>query len=327
MRFLRGYPAGLALSLLMLAPQLASAAWNNVFQVTCNRCNSSTSSSYYYSYSVPVAAPAANCCQPQTAYVQRSYYQPVTTYQQCTNYEPVTSYRTSYYYEPVTSYSYSSYYDPCSGCCQQVATPTTSYRLRSQCNAVTNYVARISYKPVTSYRQSCYWEQVQVPSCPTTSSSTTVVTPPAASTQAPPVVPELNPGSSTVTEQKVSPPATISEEKSTIIPPSQPLKRSTTVTPPPMPPVRTDRMASTGSARSVLAGQVVLANYEPRANAKVTFVSAKNVNDRRPASIDGDGRFQVDLPAGGWYVYVDNKYHNELSVRGNEARNLTLVSR
>ena len=31
MRFVRGFPAGWALSLLLFAPQLASAAWDNVF--------------------------------------------------------------------------------------------------------------------------------------------------------------------------------------------------------------------------------------------------------------------------------------------------------
>ncbi|MFO0809116.1 MAG: hypothetical protein U0746_10865 [Gemmataceae bacterium] len=264
------------------------------------------------------ACPSNNCCQPQTAYVQRSYYQPVTSYEAVTNYEPVTSYRTSYYYEPVTSYYYSSYYDPCSGCCQKVATPTTSYRLRSQCNAVTNYVARISYKPVTSYRQSCYWEQVQLPSCPTPAPVAAVP-----STAAPPLVPgATNPGSET-SEFKISPPAQITEEKTTIIPPSQPSRRSTPIPPP----VKAEHVASLGAPASVLTGQVVLTNYSPRSGAKVTFVSATNLENRSPATADADGRFQVSLPAGGWYVYVDNKYHNQLTVRGSEARNVTVMSR
>ena len=151
-----------ALTLLLLAPSFAPAAWNNVFQVTC--CGGGRRTAAYAPYTACAPPCPAPC--PTTAYVQRSYYQPVQSYQAVSYYEPVTSYRTSHYYEPVTSYSYSSYYDPCSGCCQQVATPTTSYRLRTQCNACVNYVQRIGYKPVTSYRQSFYWEQVQAPACP-----------------------------------------------------------------------------------------------------------------------------------------------------------------
>ena len=88
MRLSRGCPAGWALSLLMLAPQLAPAAWNNVFQVTCNKCRKETTSAYYAPIVVN-AAPACpnNCCQPQTSYVQRSYYQPVTSYETVTSYD------------------------------------------------------------------------------------------------------------------------------------------------------------------------------------------------------------------------------------------------
>src|SRR5436190_14263531 len=103
MRIVRAFPAGWALGLVLVAPQLASAAWDNVFQVTC--CHKRPTTAAYY-------APPPPCCPapaPSVAYVQRSYYQPVTTYVAETHYEPVTSYRTSYYYEPVTSYTYSCY--------------------------------------------------------------------------------------------------------------------------------------------------------------------------------------------------------------------------
>lgn len=323
MRLLRGCPAGWALSLLLLAPQLAPAAWNNVFQVTCNSCRRQSTSNFapvvtFAAPSCPQPCPQT-CCSPQTSWVQRSYYQPVTSFQQVTNFEPVTTMRTSFFFEPVTSYHYSSFFDPCSGCCQKVATPTTSFRLRSQCNAVTSYVARVSLRPVTTYRQSCYWEQVQLPCSP----SATVATP-APATAAPPVagVPELNPGG-VVEQQKVTPPPVI-DEKITVIPPSQPLRRSTPVPPAP---VKAEHIASIGRSPSMLTGQVVLANYSPRSGAKVTFVSATNLSKRQPAMADDDGRFQVDLPAGEWYVYVDNKYHNAMNVRGNEARNVMVLSR
>src|SRR4051794_31670176 len=104
----RGFPAGWALSLLLLAPSLAPAAWDNVFQVTC--CKKRPVAAAYYAAPAPACcpAPAPSCCPaPSVAYVQRSYYQPMTSYVAGTHYEPVTSYRTSYYYEPVTSYTYS----------------------------------------------------------------------------------------------------------------------------------------------------------------------------------------------------------------------------
>src|SRR5262249_33936823 len=126
-----------ALALLAVDAQSARAAWNNVFQVCCNSCQSR---SVVANYAAP--DPCCNPCPPvcTTRYVQRCYYQPVTCYQTKTYYEPVTTYRTSYYYEPVTSYRYSCYYDPCTCSYQQVACPTTCYRLRSQCCPVQSWV-------------------------------------------------------------------------------------------------------------------------------------------------------------------------------------------
>lgn len=182
MRVLRSFGPACALLLVAAVAEPASAAWNNVFQVCCNRCRPRDRAqvSYY------AAAPNA-CCDPcpqpcpqpvcTTQYVQRCYYQPVTTYQTRTYYEPVTTYRTSYYYEPVTSYTYSCYYDPCTGCTTQKACPTTSYRLRSQCCAVQSWVQRCSQVPVTSYRTSYYYEPVttcstpQTPCCPTSAAA------------------------------------------------------------------------------------------------------------------------------------------------------------
>ena len=46
--------AGLSLAGLMTSVSSASAAWNNVFQVTCWNCQTRTNTSYY---SPPVAAP------------------------------------------------------------------------------------------------------------------------------------------------------------------------------------------------------------------------------------------------------------------------------
>ena len=166
MRPLQGSVWCCALAALVMANGSAAAAWNNVFQVCCHRCQSSN----YVAVPAPVAAaPAAcgGCQQCTTRYVQRCYYQPVVTYRQSCYMEPVTTYRTSYYYEPCTSVRYSCYYDPCTCRYQQIATPVTTYRLRSRCCPVTSYLQRCCLQPVTTYQQMTYYEP-QTTCCTTT---------------------------------------------------------------------------------------------------------------------------------------------------------------
>lgn len=189
---------------LFSAAEPASAAWNNVFQVTCLFRNRRTVTRYYapapaVAYSSPVVvtqqAYSSPCCTPcpqtqcTTNYVQRCYYQPVTTYQTRTYYEPVTTYRTSYYYQPVTSYTYSCYYDPCTCSYQQVAVPCTSYQLRAQSCPVKSWVQRCCTVPVTSYRRCCYWQPQTT--CCTTSVGAPVPCPPSNGSQ--PIVQQQQP--------------------------------------------------------------------------------------------------------------------------------------
>jgi hypothetical protein len=176
MRPLRGSVWCCALAALMLANGRAAAAWNNVFQVCCHRCQSSN----YVAVPAPAAAAPAPCGGCTTRYVQRCYYQPVVTYQQSCYMEPVTTYRTSYYYEPCTSVRYSCYYDPCTCRYQQIATPVTTYRLRSQCCPVTSYLQRCCLQPVTTYQQMTYYEP-QTTCCTTTIGAPVAAPPPAAS--------------------------------------------------------------------------------------------------------------------------------------------------
>ncbi len=179
-------PRWITASLLtLLASGPLHAAWDNVFQVTCNSCGH-TSSSYY--------TPSCDPCPQQTCttrYVQRCYYQPVTTYETRTYYEPVTTYRTSYYWEPVTSYRYTSYYDPSTCCYRQQACPTTCYRLRSQCCPVQSVVARYCTVPVQSQRLVTYYEPQ------TTCCQTTIGAP----------ISTLPPGASVIEQQPAGPPA------------------------------------------------------------------------------------------------------------------------
>jgi hypothetical protein len=316
------------------------AAWNNVFQVCCNSCRSSTSTYYtppVVAYSAPVVAYSAPACCPQTTYQQRCCYEPVTTYQTTTYYEPVTSYRTSYYYEPVTTYRYTSYYDPCTGCCQQVATPCTSFRLRSQCNAVVSYVQRTALKPVTTYRQSCYLQPVTScaapPACPTCTPPAVAAAP---ATVPPPAAAESTSPPPAATENR-QPPAAVGEER---IPPTNGLSRPgsaqqqrlTPVPASPVRPVRVDRIASNpGAAR--IQGQLVRDDrVTPRAGGQLVFVSGGERPIQQNVSVDSTGFFAVSLPAGEWHLYersTEGKavYHSALQVRNHEDRQVMVVSR
>lgn len=292
--------AGLAV--LLASAGTASAAWNNVAQPTCNSCQ--TRSSFF--------APApSNCCPQQVCYQQRCYYQPYTAYKMETVMEPVTTYRTSYYWAPVTTYRYTSYYDPCTGCCQKVATPCTSYALKAQCNAVQSYVQRCQMVPYTAYRQSCYMEPVvtsaPAPSCPTPA----VAEPPMA------VNPNTKPQPG-VSEDKNLPPQNLPNNRNRSVPNNNS-------------PVRSDRIAS--NANGQLQGTVVADDrITPKGNARIFFASAEKQGEQYSVQADPSGRFNVELPPGNWTLYLNGRdgksvFHSQITVRNNDQRQVTVVSR
>jgi hypothetical protein len=289
--------------------------------------------------------------------VQRCYYQPVTTYQTQSYYEAVTTYRTSYYYEPVTTYRYSCYFDPCTCSYQQVACPQTCYRLRSQCCPVQSWVQRCCQVPVTSYQRCSYWEPVTTccqptcytpPPCPAPAPAVTAVpaAPAAPSVTEPPPAAPAVPG---VTEQRYPPVPGVREYKNgnpsydrgydPTMPPAsgtlRPVPRveapSKPIAPAPPPPaVRLDRIAAIDRAQ--VEGQVVGGGNVPQAGARVLFVSLNRQGPQESATANAAGQFQVALASGAWLVYVhgaDGKpvFHSKIEVRGNETRQVTLVSR
>lgn len=304
--------AGIAVSVvgwLAAGTGTASAAWDNVFQTCCNSCGSPPPRSSYF-------APAPSCC-PTTCYQQRCYYQPYTAYKQESYYEPVTTYRTSYYWEGVTSYRYTSYYDPCTGCCQQVATPQTSYQLRSQCNACQSYVQRCRMVPYTAYRQSCYMEPVTyaAPACPTCPTGGA----PAVAEQTGPPPQQL--------PQKPQP--GVSEDSKTL--PPQGLPNNRRVDPSTSTPLRMDRITSNANGR--LQGTIVSDDrITPKSGARIYFATAGKQTTQLSAQADPSGRFAIELPAGDWDLYMtgtDGKpvYHSQISVKNNDQRLVTVVSR
>ncbi len=322
----------------------AHAGWQSAFQVAC--FHRSPSASYYGPAYDPCCDP---CPQPvvTTRYVQRCYYQPVTTYQTRTYYQPVTTYRTSYYYDPVTSYRYSCYFDPCTCSYRQVATPVTRYCLRAQCCPVTSWVQRCCTVPVVSYRQCCYWEAQSCYVDPCAPFGAAAVAAPASPSpgviegRSRPVEPGVqerrNGGSgSPLYDQRY--PVTPGREGS-----GSSLRHQTQKVPAPAAkpkaPVVIDRIAFDREIKGEvsspvdanLEGRIVQEDNRPQIGARLVFIS-ETLNHREVATADEAGRFRVQLPAGGWSLYLRREGHmpvllSKLQVRGSEVQQMTLVSR
>lgn len=317
----------LSLAGLIAACTPAGAAWNNVFQVTCNTCQTRTNTSYYSPAPAPVAAAPAtipsNTQQCNTSYVQRSYYEPVTSYERKSYYEQVTTNHTSYYYEPVTTTRTSYYYDPCSCSYKPQCSKETSYSLKAQQCPQTNYVERTYLQPVTSYRQAYYYQPVT--QCCTTTMGDPVAAPggapisvpgavaPAAApmTISPAPAPVGMPGS---TNQPLLAPVTPAPATPGVVEQRTPgvsyNPSAAPMNPAPLSPVRPsavrpDRLTSIpGASASPVRGQVLSLNTQPLSNAQVTFVPMEQSGTNLVAQTDSFGRFQADLPSGVYQVYL-----------------------
>ena len=293
----------------------ARAGWDNVFQLTCNNDRRS----YYTRDDCPKPCP-----QPErrVEYVQRSYYQPVTEWKRETYKVPVRETVKSYYWDEVKSYSYTSYYDPCSQQCQQIAVPRTSYVLKEQCNSVERFVEKTRLVPVKSYREVTETTPVVTYYYPPTVRSSNYLIP------APPI------GAPRVDEFRNSP----NGGTETISPTDLPT--GGTGYPRPMPPPAkpgvsrsTPMNANTASRPARLRGEVVEQDQlTPKAGSKLVFVNADNHEDRKYSKANAFGEFDMTLPAGDWYLYVDRGdgqavRYKKLTVAANDQREFKLVSR
>jgi hypothetical protein len=331
----------------------ASAGWDNVFQPTlferwCNSCGPQTAR-----YTPPVVVAQSSPCDPcqrcTTQYIQRSYYQPVTAYETRTVQEAVTTYRTSYYYEPVTTYRYSSYYDPCTCCYSQVAVPCTSYQLKAQSCPVQTWVSRCVQVPVTAYQKVDYW-QPQTTCCSTTLGAPILATQPP--TAAPPVVtplpspPPSNPQPPSIGSQIQKGASSDTKMWDQYYPQTEkvganpgstswqaPLGNPEAIRvnePQPKPAtVKMDRIAV--GPNSVVEGQVARSDNSPKPNAKVLFVNA-STGKQQTIYTNTAGRFQTDLSAGTWHVYLYGAdglatYASRIDINGAQSRQVNLVSR
>ncbi|MCZ2341874.1 MAG: hypothetical protein LC104_08775 [Bacteroidales bacterium] len=316
----------------------ATAGWDNVFQVCCNDCRKPAVSYYAppapvvaYAPPAPVVAYAAPACptpcppQPKVEYQQRCYYEPITVMKPEKYIEQVPVQTKSFYWEPVTSYSYSSYYDPCSSTCQQIAVPRTSYRLREQCNTVMRCVERIRMVAVQSQRKVCETQPVVTYyGAPTR----TYYTPA-------PVVP-MAPTAPQVQVQPGNPPTVTQEPSQNIAPPVTPLPTTPgTSLPRSMPPAQSMFNARTTSrtAQASVRGEVVQSDtVTPRAGAKLVFVNTRDLKQREYVTADNFGSFDVQLPAGNWYIYLGSgtgraEYHKQITVAAADTKDYTIVSR
>jgi hypothetical protein len=333
--------SGLACAL-TLAAQPAAAAWNNVFQVCCNTCDTPAVTAY-----APPADPCAPACPQQvctTRYQARCYYQPVTTYRTSYYQEPVTTYRTSYYTEAVTSYRYTSYYDPSTCCYRQAACPVTSYRVRSQCCPVQSFVTRACTVPVQSQRLMTYYEPVTT--CCTTTTGAPVTQLPPGATIVPPVGGAVVPGQPGIGEQRIAPQPGIGESRepgvgspyeSGTMPPASglsyrqypaqtPPPPRAKATPPAPPKVTVDRIAAVPSSN--VQGEVV-SSGKSAAGVRVLFASQDRTGVQQYVTADQKGKFEASLASGRWLVYThdDNDkpvLRAKLQVAGDRSRTLLL---
>jgi hypothetical protein len=349
----------------------ASAGWDNVFQPTLfERWRQPSSTSAYYvapvvveyqaapvvvaQYQPPVvvaqASPCTTCQSPpqqqcSTSYVQRSFYQPVTVMQTQTVQEAVTTMRTSYYYEPVTSYRYSLYVDPCTGCAQQVATPSVAYQLKAQSSPVQTWVSRCVQVPVTVTQKVDYWQPQTT--CCTTTQGAPIYTTPLPQSQQPPLI-QAEPGTPqsnqapSIRSEGAAPKGTLNQQ---YYPPLEKIPGNgasfqpslgmpvpvPTSAPPaqPSPPIKFNQIAV--NPNSVVEGQVVRSDNTPKGNAKVIFINA-STGKRETITTNSGGRFQLELPAGSWHVYLYGAdglpvHHSRIDVNGAQSRQVSLVSR
>lgn len=296
------------------------AAWNNVFQLTCH---DKPRTAYY-----AAPAPDACCAQPErrVEYVQRSYYQPVTEWRRESYRVPVRETVKSYYWEPVKSYSYTSYYDPCSQTCQEIAVPRTSYVMKEQCNSVERMVEKTRLVPVRSYREVTETTPVVTYYYPPTrrQSYYTVPAPPVGS----PRIDEVRPAPNGAGEIETIPPTNVPMNNAIPrqMPPSSTSNKPSASKLPPA-------TANTASRPARLRGEVVEKDQlTPKAGSKLVFVNANDHEDRKYAKANEFGEFDLTLPAGDWYLYVDRGDGNavrykKLTIAPNDSREFRLVSR
>jgi hypothetical protein len=307
--------------------------------------------------------------EPVTTYQTQSYYEPVTTYRTSYYYEPVCSYTYKCFFDPC-SCSYKQVAVPTksyvlrSQCCpvqswvqRCTQVPVTSYRQAFYWQPQTTCCTTTNGAPIAAVPSGV---AVQSPGVAVQSPGVAVQTPGVSAVQTPGVSPpnvseNLQPNMPRVTEQTTPGTGTLPQQYDRYYgPPAggtnwkpgtgtdsyQPSLGTPTPSglQSPEPPVRQqsqpkvtlDRIVS--SSGNVVQGQLVQANYSPRANASLVFIKADQNNMRQVVTSGASGRFEVSLSSGSWRVYVTQPggqqvYHSDIAVTDRQTPFITLVSR
>jgi hypothetical protein len=136
--------------------------------------------------------------------------------------------------------------------------------------------------------------------------------------------------------QPGSPPTVTQDPSQNIAPPATPLPTTPgTSLPRSMPPAQGTFNARTTSRQTVAAvrGEVVQRDtVTPRGGAKLVFVNTNDLKQREYATTDNFGSFDVQLPAGNWYIYLGSgtgraEYHKQITVAAAQTKDYTIVSR
>ena len=327
-----------AVMLLAAGASPIQAAWCNVFEVCCPRhCQKPPPAVVSHYYAPPTTCCASPCPQPQPCcqeYVARSYCVPETTYQSRSYYEKVVTQHTSYYYEPVTTYRQSYYYDPCS--CNYIARscPVVHNELRAKVCPVESWVQRCTQVPVTTYRQAFYWEPVHAcpPPCPSPCGTQPGVS--IGPGGAPPGV-SIGPGG-TQPGVSITPGGAAGDQPGVRIyspegyrPPPSDRGTDSQMSAPKG--VQLERVVALPSAKPNVEGQVVAADYTPRADTEVVFVLADRKAPEERLTTNKDGEFRATLAEGHWDVYVKHQggpavLQKRIEV-GPKAQTVTLLSK
>jgi hypothetical protein len=299
-------PRRLLLAALGLAASAvpALAGWNHVATVTCNDGP--------IRRAFKPADDCNGCDTPRPArtsykveHETRTYYEPVTVMKPERYTEEVPVQVKSYYWEPVQSYSYRSYYDPCSGECQQVAVPRTSYVRKEDCRTETRYLEKVRMVPVQVEREVTETRPVYTYYGPVTRRYGPTTTAPSVDQyRGTPRVEEGRGGYTTIpgTNLPTTPGTSLPKRM-----PEREIPKIESKTPPstsnyPFNALSTSAVKESGAK---VYGEVTGEDkVSPVANAKLVFVNADNLNDRRYVTADGFGGFDAKLPAGDWHVYA-----------------------
>lgn len=284
----------------------ALAGWNHVANVTCN--------------DGPIRRafkPASDCCPDttpapsRTSYKveqeTRTYYEPITVMKPERYQEPVDVKVKSYYWEPVQSYSYRSYYDPCSGECQQVAVPRTSYVRKEECRTETRYLEKVRMVPVEMQREVTETRPVYTYYGPTTRQygPTTGTGPSVGEYRGTPRVEEGRGGTYTPIQNPNLP--TGPNVKLPKKMPEKEIPKIESKGTPSTSDYRFNALSTSAGKESgaKVYGEVLAADQKtPLGNAKVVFVNATDLGDKKYVTTDAFGGFDAQLPAGEWHVYA-----------------------